>query len=307
MLDEAEILRHDRSDLHGQLLALAASDAGEAELKPLPGPYGGVAYGEPELALSLCEQWIGAGLGPGTRFILSDGSDGGEAAEFAHLAGLEGARFCWLGQPTEEIPLSLGVEAGPLSTYRYAQYLARATGHAEEDEQAKAALTELAERCQFAVSSEVNPAKQLAWQLWTRLPVLLSSPGSWLPAWGWQTLIARIGKSFSVVIEHLPALVLSGGFEARHETGDQMVALLIGRDDPGSALLEKVLSSRVDEVQRVSAPPGLSSYGEALYLWALGAWTSFYLALSYGQDPSDSPALLALQRLWRPLAEPDDG
>jgi len=293
MLDRTDLLEKDTQKLHTQLLELPYSYAGPQAT--MDAPYSGVAYGEASLALALCEEWVTLELGKvGTQFVLSSGLDFGEALEFTDLSEIRGVTVKRVGVAATLGDLSFMVPRGPLSTYTYCQYLAYATGHSSDASSADAALSELAQRCRIEIPTEENPAKKLAWTLWTRTPLLLASRDYLALTWGWQEMLARVGKSMSFALTHSPLLLLSGGFEARHETGDERVAVLLGPVDAEMILAREILETRVDEVLEVPFPDGLEGYAAQMYLWSLGAWTAFYLALAYGQDPADSVVLSAL-------------
>ena len=293
MLDRTDLLEKDTQNLHTKLLELPGSYTGPQT--QMDAPYSGVAYGEASLALALCEEWVTLELGKtGTQFVLSSGLDFGEAQEFTNLSEIREVNVKRVGLAATLGDLSFMVARGPLSTYTYAQYLAHATGHSADAVNADAALQDLAQRCRIEIPTEDNPAKKLAWTLWTRTPLLLASRDYLALTWGWQELLARIGKSMSFALTHSPLLLLSGGFEARHETGDERVAVLLGPMDAEMILAREILGTRVDEALEVPFPDGLEGYAGQMYLWSLGAWTAFYLALAYGQDPADSPVLTAL-------------
>lgn len=295
MLDQPQLLEYDGTGLYAQLVQLPESYIGPTQVRS--GPFSGLAFGEASLALHICEDWINVGFSPaasGTQLILSGGLDFGESASWVDIAEARGCTPLRVGVgPLED--LSFLVPEGPLSTYHYVQYLAHLTGNSAQAEEADQALLELSEKCRHENATENNPAKQLAWKLWTRTPLILASRGVRPLSWGWQQLLARVGKSMSYALDRDPLVLLSGGFEARHESGDEQVGLVIGNLDEEMELCREILETRVDEVLEVFAPHGLGDHAARLYLWYLGVWTSFYLALAYGKDPGDSDILKMLQ------------
>ncbi len=294
MLDQPQLLEFDYSDLHQQLLNLPSSYSGSQRVQPQP--YAAVAYGEAAGPLELCSEWISHTLGAtGTQFILSGGLDFGEAAEVQDIAEARGVGVSRVGMaPLEE--LAFRVNPSPLSFYSYAQYLAYSTGHASDAQEADAVLASLALECAFAVPTEQNPAKRLAWSLWTRTPFLLAKRTDRELTIMWQHLLARVGKSMSVALEREPLLLLTGGFEARHESGDQHLALILGQIDEEMTLCRDVLETRVDEVIEVAAPLEVGDYAAKMYLCYLGAWVSYYLSLAYRKDPADTASLKKLYK-----------
>ncbi|MBB6097458.1 hypothetical protein HNR42_000875 [Deinobacterium chartae] len=300
MLDDRSTLERDRSGLWQALLELPGSYAGPNRV--WPAPYGAIGYGEGALAARLGEDWLSAPLVlEGTQFVLGN-LDFGEAESYADIADARGVGVVRAG-PSSSGGLTFLVPPSPLSHYSYAQYLAYSSGHAQEAAAADEAMRRLAARCTPAVPTDENPAKQLAWKLWTRTPLLLAARDHAARISAWHVLLARIGKSMSVPLGDEPLLVLSGGFEARHESGDQRVALILSTDDPTLTLAREMLETRVDEIIEVLPDPDLEGYAADMQLWYLGAWTAYYLALAYGQDPSDARPLSALLALEEPQEE----
>ncbi|MFC4452888.1 SIS domain-containing protein [Deinococcus sonorensis] len=276
---------------------------------PEQGPFGLLGLGEAALAAQLCEPFSQVRLSAsGTQFVLNSAETQAAADDFAALAEVsevtvrrvgvgEGRRFA-LDQ------LHFLAPGGVSSTYHLAQYLAYATGHAEEAQQAEALLSDLRDRCAPEIE-EGNPARDLAWTLWGRAPLLLAPAGEGALVFAWQLLLARIGKVLSVPVEREPLYVLTGAFEAHHERGDGRLALLLGEEDAELRLVREVLETRIDEVVTVPYPGGEEGYAGTLALWYFAAWVATYLAEREGTTPDDSPALLqVLASVSSPL--PDD-
>lgn len=303
MLDDYSRKELDTSDLHDALERLPGSYAGPR--KALPEPYGAVGYEEGALALRLTGFIEKSVVAHGTQFLLGNVHDP-EGDDLVNIAEASGAQVQRVGVSQSLKDLDYLVPTQPLSLYTYTQYLAHATGNSEEAEKADAALRMLADRCTFQIPTEQNPAKQLAWSLWTRTPLLLASR-SYAPLIGaWQQLLGRIGKSMSVPLEYEPLITLSGGFEARHENGDERVALIIGEADAEMQLAREILETRIDEVIPVLPPENLSEYARNLYLWYFGAWVSYYLALTYNQDPKDTKVADLLNAEYKHRVDEDD-
>ena len=312
MLDSFERFDLDSTKLAQTLEALPRSYAGPT--RALPAPYGVIGFGEGAWAAEVSRAWIDAAIvaNGGTQFVLLGGLDFGEADAGMILAEAAGSSLYRMGVGTKEsratrdekgLTLRLTEEFenleqlipfSPLSSYSYLQALSYACGRAKSAEAAECVLEELLTRCKTDVHSDTNPAKQLAWKLWTRTPILLAGSKFQSQIWAWQVLLSRIAKSISIPIERNPLTVIASGFEARHETGDSLVALLLGGSDEALAFMQEVLESRVDEVIQIPAP-NTELYAQQLGLWYFGAWVSLYLALLYGQDPKDSVALKELR------------
>lgn len=254
------------------------------------GPFGVIGLGEGALSAELLQTLIERRLtSSGTQFVLASADWEAAADDYANIAEASGARAVRLGEA--ELPKLSGlVPRSVLSTYTFAQWVAHASGHAEQALDADRLLADLAARCAPEVQ-EGNPARELAWSLWTRTPLLLAAQGEGFLVWAWQVLLARVGKSLSVPVERDPLYVLTGAFEARHESGDGRVALILGEEDEELALAREVLHSRVDEVIHVPFPEGVGGYPGSLALWYFGAWVAYYLAERYEQSPEDARPL----------------
>jgi Phosphoglucose isomerase N-terminal domain/Bacterial phospho-glucose isomerase C-terminal SIS domain len=303
MLDTPERYEIDSILLARDLEALPGSYAGPQ--RALPGPFGMVGFGEGALPAEFARIWIDQMVvSDGTQFVLAGGLDFGEAEVAAILAEASGSTPYRIGQVAltaqdqdsdEDFGVDQIVPASPLSTYTYLQAIAYATNRASSAEAADNLLRDLCEQYKTDVHTNDNPAKRLAWSLWTRTPLLLAPPEFSQQVWAWHLSIARIGKSVSIPLERNPLTVLSSGFEARHEAGDSLVGLMLGGVDESMAMAKEMLESRVDEVITVEAQPG-EPYASGLGLWYLGAWVGFYLAILYGIDPKDSVALEHLRK-----------
>jgi Phosphoglucose isomerase N-terminal domain/Bacterial phospho-glucose isomerase C-terminal SIS domain len=303
MLDTPERYEIDSTLIARELEALPGSYAGSQ--RALPGPYGIVGFGEGAWPAEFARAWIDQTVvSDGTQFVLAGGLDFGEAEVAAILAEASGSTPYRIGQVAltaqdqdsdEDFGVDQIVPASSLSTYTYLQSIAYATNHASSAEAADHLLRELCAQYKTDVHTNDNPAKRLAWSLWTRTPLLLAPPEFSGQVWAWHLSIARIGKSMSIPLERNPLTVLSSGFEARHEAGDLLVALVLGGLDESMGIAKEMLESRVDEVIAVDAQPG-EPYASGLGLWYLGAWVGFYLAILYGIDPKDSSALEHLRK-----------
>ncbi|WP_027481719.1 SIS domain-containing protein [Deinococcus pimensis] len=269
------------------LLALPGSFQGAPSHE---GPYGVLGLGEGALPAELLQSLVSRRLtSSGTQFVLASRDWEAAAEDYVGMAEVSGARVARLGQGDLSRLAGL-VERGVLSTYHYAQWVATATGHTHEAAEAERVLADLAARCAPDVE-EGNPARELAWTLWTRAPLLLAPQGENFLVWAWQTLLARVGKTLAIPVERDALYVVTGAFEARHETGDGRVALILGEEDEEMALAREVLQTRVDEVVTVPFPEGSEGYAGSLGLWYFGLWVAAYLAERYEQSPEDAKAL----------------
>lgn len=281
--------------LHSLLLALPGSYSGPVQVQQAP--YGAVGTGEGTLAALLAQPLIAASLSTGgTQFVLGSPDSAPLSLEYVALAEAAGAQVRRVATGGDAEHIDTLIPGGVTATYHGAQYLAYASGHAAEAQEADRLLATLAASC-AGEDTEGNPARELAWRLHGRTPLLLADEGSEGLVLAWQNLLARTGKSYSVPVLGDPLPVLSGMFEAQHEQGDAKVGLILGDLSPRLDVGREIMESRVDEVIHLpfpepSAESGADSdYAPGLALWYLGAWTALYLAEIAGQSPEDSPML----------------
>ena len=278
----------------------------------MPAPYGVIGFGEGALAAELTREFIDdASVAGGTQFILSGGMDFGAVEAAALISEASGATVFQMGSESgfqaevssEEASIQFGdadndsvtrVAPSALATYHYALALAHMTGNAGKAQAVDAALASLRDTCGSSIPTEENPAKQLAWKLWTRTPLLIPSGGFALQPLVWQIALSRIGKSMSIPVPLNALEVIASGFEARHESGDALVALFLGGEDERLRVARELLETRIDEVIEVGTPePDL--FAANMALWYLSLWVGFYLSLMYSADPQDSSSLKGLR------------
>ncbi len=306
MLDDIDALKaRDTQAFLARLASLPGSYDGPDGLQPEP--YGLLGFGEAGDVAALAASWVdGTLVTSGTQFLLAGGFDFGEAGALRISSELAGARPIVLGddvyQPSYRIP------SGTLSPYTYLGYLAHATGHTEAWGAADARLRELAPRLAPEVPTDLNPAKQLAWALWNRVPLLVSDRAR-SPLQGLlQQVFARVGKTLVIPTGAHATAVVSGAFEGRHQLGDDVVGLIIGREGAEVALVREVLATRVAQVESLTsdgaALEGLGDgVAEAVVVWYLGLWTASYLALLHSFDPSENPIYQNVRSSADPLPE----
>ncbi len=314
-LDTFEPYDLDSQNIAQALEALPFSYDGAT--KTLAAPFGVIGFGEGALAAQFSRLLIDDAvvLEAGTQFILAGGFDFGAVEAASLIAEAGGANVFRIGLPRkrkidlseEELSYMLedetdepsddffAVANSSLSTYTYTQAIAYLSNQLEAAKAADQTLATLRDQCRSTVDTAQNPAKQLAWRLWTRTAILLPSSGFTLQAWAWQVSLSRLGKSMSIPVAHNALEILASGFEARHESGDALVALILGGEDENLAVAREILETRVDEVIEVPAPSG-QAYAANLGLWYLSCWVGFYLALLYKIDPADAKPLEALKK-----------
>lgn len=275
------------------LLDLPASYKGPTKAESAP--YGVIGTGEGLLAAHLAQSLVGSNfVRSGTQFVLFSPDVTNEARVYTEISEVAGAQVRGIatGGPTSLEHLDVLVPEGAFSTYHYLQYLAYATGHKAQAEQADVLLHNISEQCR--PQNEQNPARDLAWQLWDRTPLLIAAADADGLPHAWQSLLARMGKTLALVACGDPLLLASSAFEARHERGDGRLALILGDLDAHLQVTREVLETRVDEVLHLPylGQPETHAYVQHVGLWYFGAWVAFYLAEHYKQSSADSAVLL---------------
>lgn len=282
------------SDFFALLENLPASYGGSTRQEA--SPYAVVGVGEGTLAAELLRTLVGSNFAhSGTQFVFFSPDAADLARQYAELAEVAGAGVRRIATGGQAADLDALVPGGVLATYHFAQAVAYASGHAEEAQAADLALSALAARCAPHVQ-EQNPARDLAWSLWGRMPLLLAAPEAAALPHAWQALFARTAKTLALPVLGDALPLVTGAFEAQHEQGDGRLALLLGDVDAALSVAREVLDSRIDEVIHVPYPQGTQAdYAGQLTLWYFGAWVAAYLAERYGQSPADPPMLARAQ------------
>jgi glucose/mannose-6-phosphate isomerase len=263
--------------------------------------------------------------GIGARTLVIAASHSGETAET--LSGFEAAR-------ERDLPLAVvttggrlatdAVEGGlPLLQYRLGgqpraaigfgvglvhELLSRAGLIADPDPigPVVTALEELLERTGPAVETAANPAKQLAWSIFGRLPVIYGHGPMAAVAHRWKTQLNENAKAWASW-EPMPEAnhnAIEGGINPR-ELGDALYVIqLRDRSEPAAIaeryrVVEELLGERSTNTSEVWAE-GPSSLARAMTSVAYGDLVSVYLAILYQTDPTPVTLLAMLkERLAR--------
>lgn len=264
-----------------------------------------------------------AGIGPRTLVIAA--SHSGETAET--LSGLRAAR-------ERDLPLAIittgggmGAAAGeagiPLLRYRLAgqpraaigfgiglmhEVLSRAGLIVDPDPvgPAAAALEELLERTGPAVDTEANPAKQLAWSIFGRIPVIYGHGAMAPVAHRWKTQMNENAKAWASW-EAMPEAnhnAIEGSLNPRELSDALHVIQLRDRGEPEAIaeryrVVEELLGERATSRSEIWAE-GPSALARVLSTVAYGDLVSVYLAILYQTDPTPVTLLAMLkERLAR--------
>ena len=293
MLDDFDSIQTlDSTAFLNQLVTLPHSYEGPDGIRKEP--YGLMAYGEASIVPDLLASWFDAPVVvSGTQFLFAGGFDYGEVAPMKLNAELGGAEVIVLGHDVHEP--NFEVKPSVLSTFTYAGYLAHATGHKEDWGEANEQMNTLLQMVKPDIETNQNPAKTLAWNLWNRVPLIVSGRQQAGLSKVVQRVLARVGKSLALTTHEHPLEVLTGAFEGRHQLGDDVVGLIVGDEDGEVALSKEVMESRIAQIESLQlpfagvakAPEDTGAYN--IVVWYLSLWVAAYLALLNKLDPADSP------------------
>jgi glucose/mannose-6-phosphate isomerase len=181
-----------------------------------------------------------------------------------------------------------------------------------ELQQGISAAREVAASCAADVPARSNMAKQLAWSLLDRLPVIEGSGFMAAVARRWKTQINENSNS-AAAAEELPEATHNTvvGYEQPETMRDHQYVVFLASDADAARNRERarlsmeLLKASTMDYQRV-AFDGPGRFAQACAAISLGDYVSFYLALLYGVDPSKTEALTLVKAAmseFDPLAE----
>src|SRR4051794_38971866 len=166
-----------------------------------------------------------------------------------------------------------------------------------EVEGAIVAAVQVASSCAADVPATTNLAKQLAWSLLDRFPVIEGSGFMAAVARRWKTQINENSNS-AAASEELPEATHNTvvGYEQPETMRDHQYVVFLASDadvprnrERARLSMDLLKASNID-YQRVSFD-GKGRLAQACAAISLGDYVSFYLALLYGVDPSRTEAL----------------
>ena len=224
---------------------------------------------------------------------------GGRLASWASEAGLPLLRYQLGGQPRAAIGYGVGLVHELLSRLgliRDPDTLASAVS----------ALEPLLERLAPSVETDANPAKQLAWAMFGRMPVVYGHGLMSAVAHRWKTQLNENAKAWASW-EPMPEAnhnAIEGSLNPR-ELGDApyIVQLRDPEEPPAIAeryrVVEELLGERATNRSEVVAE-GPDPLARVLTMVAYGDLVSVYLAILYQTDPTPVTLLAMLkERLAR--------
>ncbi len=148
-----------------------------------------------------------------------------------------------------------------------------------------------------SLPADENMAKQLAWTLLDRLPVIEGSGMMAAVARRWKTQLNE-NANCAAVAEELPEATHNTvvGYDQPDTLRDHQYVLFLDApaDNPRNAQRAKLSTDLLDAAsisyQRIRFE-GSTRLAQACAAISLGDYLSFYLAMLYGVDPNDTPAL----------------
>ncbi len=216
---------------------------------------------------------------------------GGPIGEVGRKAGLPMLTFPGGGQPRAAVGYAVMLLAGLLER---AGMLALDEA---EVRGAHAAGQVTVTRCGPDIPTDENPAKQLAWALVDRLPVIEASGFLSVVARRWKTQLNENAKS-TAVFEELPEATHNAvvGYPHPESIRDHLYVLFLASplEHPRNRL-RAALSAELLDTARISHQvvpvAGETRLAQAIAAIALGDLVSAYLAVLYGIDPTPVEAI----------------
>jgi len=168
---------------------------------------------------------------------------------------------------------------------------------AREIDAASAASATVVKACSPEMPTESNMAKQLAWSVLDRLPVVEGSGPMAAVARRWKTQINENSNS-AAVAEELPEATHNAvvGYDQPDVLRDHEYVIFLSStsDQPRNAYRAKLSGELLDAVgisHQTVIIEGEGRFAQACAAITLGDYVSAYLGLLYGQDPSATDAL----------------
>jgi glucose/mannose-6-phosphate isomerase len=224
---------------------------------------------------------------------------GGRLANEADAAGIPLARYRPGGQPRAAVGYGVGILhelLGRLELIDGADDLAPVV----------TALEALHERCGPSVPTDGNPAKELAWAMFGRIPVVYGHGPMAAAARRWKTQLNENAKAWAAW-EQMPEAnhnAIEGSLNPRELSDGLYVVQLRDVDEPAEIaeryrVVEELLGERATNRSEVRAE-GPSALARVLWTVSYGDLVSIYLAILYQTDPTPVTLLAMLkERLAR--------
>lgn len=216
---------------------------------------------------------------------------GGPMGEVARRVRLPLLTFPGDGQPRAAVGYSMTLLAGTLERAGLLEIVD------DEIRDAASAGSAAVELFGPDVPTERNPAKQLAWSLVDRLPVIEASGALAVVARRWKTQLNENGKS-GAFAEELPEATHNAivGYARPETLRDHLyVVFLASPDQHARNALRASLSAQLLGMapigHQVVPIGGSGTLAQAVSAIVMGDYVSTYLAFLYGEDPSPVEAI----------------
>ena len=231
---------------------------------------------------------------------------GGPLRDVAQRAELPLLTFPGGGQPRAAVGYAVAILVGLLERAGYLDVTEA------EVSAAAAAAAAVGETCAPGVPSERNPAKQLAWSLVDRLPVI-EAAGFLAPvARRWKTQLNENGKTMAVADE-LPEATHNSvvGYAQPESLHERLYyVFLASADDHPRNRLRAALSTELLAESHISHQVvplrGEGRLAQACAGVILGDYVSVYLAALYGLDPTPVEAIGFIKERLSAADDDDD-
>ncbi|HSK94431.1 MAG TPA: bifunctional phosphoglucose/phosphomannose isomerase [Candidatus Angelobacter sp.] len=224
---------------------------------------------------------------------------GGRLATEGDDAGVPVARYQPGGQPRAAVGFGVGIIHETLGRLGL-------VGDPDALGPAVAILEDLHERCAPSVPTDENPAKQLAWAMFGRIPVIYGHGPMAAVAHRWKTQLNENAKAWAAY-EPMPEAnhnAIEGSLNPRELSDGLYVVQLRDPDEPAEIaeryrVVEELLGERATNRSEVRAE-GHAPLDRVLWTVSYGDLVSVYLAILYQTDPTPVTLLAMLkERLAR--------
>ncbi len=228
---------------------------------------------------------------------------GGELAERARAAGVPLWQFEHAGQPRAAVGFSFGLLLAAISQMGWLQ------DPTEEVEDAVASMRDQQATLSAEVPVSQNAAKRVAGQLVGRWPTIIGADFLYPVARRWRTQISEIAKAVAQ-FEELPEADhnLVAGVPNPEELIPKMMVIFLKashyheRNQLRTDVTREVLMVEGFNTDIFQAQ-GKSRLAQQWTTLHFGDYVSYYLAMSYGVDPTPVPAIEDLKKRIKDLTE----
>jgi glucose/mannose-6-phosphate isomerase len=219
-------------------------------------------------------------------------STGGKLSEKAQAAGIPWWRFEHAGQPRAAVGFSFGLLLAMV--YR----LGLIPDPHLDLEKTLQEMKKQQEELKMAIPLARNPAKRLAGQLHERIPIILAADFLEPVARRWKGQVSEIAKSWGQ-FEFLPEAdhnTLAGSVNPKNVIDQDLIVLFLRAAANHPRNQRRIELTRKGLIQAGFTTDQIEGRGDApmAQMWTalhMGDYTTYYLAMTYGMDPTPVEAL----------------